>query len=510
MAASLLARGLPPETHVIICMPRGDELVVALLGVMLAGLTYVPVEPSTPAARRAAIAQQCNPGPMLTSMPPHDDRRWQDAHTTFTPVDGGQLAYTIFTSGSSGTPKGVSLPHEALTHFLQSADRLLDIGRPRRVLAATSIAFDVAALELFWSLTRGHTVCVATEADLADPCRLLALIVDQEIDLVQATPSRWAILASTGTVPAGITALSGGEALPRALAGGLLRSGVELLNFYGPTETCVYSTAGAVESADLPIAIGDALGETTVSVRSPHGRPLPHGTRGELWIGGPGLARGYLGDPRRTAAAFVPDDTGPFGQRAYRTGDQAVRGPHGIEFAGRTDDQVKLHGARVELGDIELAVRQVPGVVLAAAIVVSASLWVFYTSVDGELIPRIDEFVARELPPYMCPDGFLHLAAMPLTPSGKADRGALRAQPRAAGPHNESRTTAELIGALLGHAIGVDEDIFAHGASSLAVAQLAVRIERQFGVSLSVGDIAKLRTTRAIEMAIRRTDSVAE
>jgi amino acid adenylation domain-containing protein len=510
LASHLKALGLPPETHVIACMPRDAELVVTLLGIMLAQLAYVPVEPTTPVARRAAIAEQSRAGAVLTSLPLDWDRYRRDPDDARARLVGGQIAYTIFTSGSTGTPKGVSVPHDAFAHFVHSVDRMLDSGRPQRVLAATSVAFDVAALELFWSLSHGHTVCMATEADLADPRRLLALIVEHEIDLVQATPTRWATLATMGELPTGITALAGGEALSADLAGALVQAGLRVLNFYGPTETCIYSTAAVVESADPPITIGDVLGQTTVSIQGRDGQPVPDGLQGELWIGGPGLARGYLGDPRRTAAAFVPDSSGPPGQRAYRTGDEVIRGSRGIEFIGRTDDQVKLRGARVELGDVEAALRRAPEVLLAASVVVHDSLWAFYTSVNSRPIPQIEEVIAREIPAYMYPDEFVHIDEMPLTPSGKSDRAALKARAHAVKSPDESHTVVALVSALLSAPIGIDQDIFNFGASSLVAARLAVRIERQFGQRFSVGAIAALRTARAIEAAIRHANIPVE
>ena len=502
-ARALSALGLTAESHVAVRMPRGEDLVAALLGTLAAGLAYVPIDRGLPGPRVDAILASARPGAFI------DGTRPRTAHpavpfSVTRPAWPQQLAYTIYTSGSTGTPKGVGVTHEALTHFVRSVDPILDAAGQRRVLAASAISFDIAVLEIFWPLSRGHCVYLADDAETAQPAELLRLIAEYRIDLVQATPSRWAILLSLGSLPPGVTAVSGGEALSSALAAELARSADRVLNFYGPTETCVYSMAGQVTAADgLPPRLGAPLGATTLAIRDPGGDITEEG---ELWIGGPGVARGYLNDPRRTAAAFVPDEAGPPGARVYRTGDRVRRTPRGIAFIGRLDDQVKIRGSRVEAGDIESNARRHPDVINAAAIFDSGTSWLFYASRTGRRIDGLAEFLAGQLPDYMVPDEFFHLPRMPLTSSGKADRAQLREAAHAAVTEPSSLITVrQAMSAVLGVHVGADTDFFAAGADSLMAARLAARLSRRSGVELTVARVMELRTASAIERYLTAT-----
>lgn len=501
VAAALLSEGLRPETHVVVQMPRTPDLVAVLVGTLHAGLAYVPVDPDLPAARLTAIVAAVRPGAVLTSAPEPPDGPVPETAGEPHPE---QVAYTIFTSGSTGNPKGVSVTHGGLDHFLDSVDPLLGSTRPLRVLAATALSFDVAVLDILWPLTRGHCVCLASDAEASDPRALLRMIAAAGVDVAQATPSRWGLLLGAGPLPPGVTVLTGGEALLAPLAAELIAGAESVVNFYGPTETTVYSLAERVTRPSSPPTIGALLGTTTCSVRDSSGAVAPDGAEGELWLGGPGLARGYLCDPRRTAAAFVPDDSGPSGARAYRTGDVVRRVGDEIEFLGRADHQIKLRGFRIELGDIEANALSHPDVAHAVALVENESIWLCYVATTGSPVDGLSDFLRARLPEYMVPDELRQLVAMPLTPAGKADRVRLRADLVAAGrtAGNDPPVTdvmAELLGA---SAFGPETDFFEAGGTSLLAARLAARLSRSHGVSLTAGAVIRLRTAAAVEAEI--------
>lgn len=498
-AGALSALGLPAETHVALRMPRSEDLVITLIGTLAAGLAYVPVDPGLPQPRIDAIMASARPGAVITGTRPRAPGRTAQWAAEIPPTWPQQLAYTIYTSGSTGVPKGVGVTHEALAHFLTSVDPILDVSGQRRVLGSSAVAFDVSVLEVLWPLSRGHCVYLATDEEAASPRALLRLIADCRIDLVQATPSRWAILLAMEQLPPGVTALSGGEALSAALAEQMTRSAQSVVNLYGPTETCVYSMGGQIAPAGVNPVLGKTLGATTVSIRDSRGRECPDGQEGELWIGGPGLARGYLNDPRRTASSFVPGDQDPPGSRLYQTGDMVRRTQLGVAFIGRIDHQAKIRGFRVESGDIENNARCHQDVIDATVIFDAGVILLFYTSRTGARITDIRGFLAARLPDYMVPDESHHVLELPLTLAGKVDRARLRESGRLDSPPVASAIAVqELMTAILGAPVGAEQDFIAAGADSLMAARLAARLSRRHKLELSAGQVMKLGTARAI------------
>ncbi|MGW7428024.1 amino acid adenylation domain-containing protein [Streptomyces sp. NPDC054861] len=388
--ARVFARhGAGPGRLVAVALPRSTDLVVALMAIAKTGAAHVPLDPAHPAARTGLILREARPALVvgteatLAELPDEggsslalDDPLVRAAVAE---APGGapdarpgprDAAYVIFTSGSTGRPKGVVVEHGALTNLLLGMGDLVPTGPEDALLAVTTIAFDIAALEIFLPLTRGARVVLATEATVARPAALVELIRRTGVTVVQATPSWWQMIASHDLdALRGLRMLVGGEALPAPLAARLRETGREVLNVYGPTETTIWSTAAAL-SGRTDTVIGRPIRNTRVYVLDASLRPVPPGTLGELYLAGDGLARGYLGRPSLTAGRFTADPYGPAGTRMYRTGDLVRWTADGhLDFAGRVDHQVKLRGFRIELGEVESALAAHPEVAEAAAIV---------------------------------------------------------------------------------------------------------------------------------------------
>ncbi|MFJ5995541.1 amino acid adenylation domain-containing protein [Streptomyces sp. NPDC092370] len=388
--ARVLARhGAGPGRLVAVALPRSADLVVALLAIARTGAAHVPLDPAHPAARIGLILREARPALVvgtkatLADLPDEggaslalDDPRVRAA-VAEGPDEAPDVrpgprdaAYVIFTSGSTGRPKGVVVEHGALTNLLLGMRDLVPTGPEDALLAVTTIAFDIAALEIFLPLTGGARVVLAAEETAARPAALVELIRRTGVTVVQATPSWWQMVAAHDLdALRGLRMLVGGEALPAPLAARLRETGREVLNVYGPTETTIWSTAAAL-SGRTDTVIGRPIRNTRVYVLDASLRPVPPGTLGELYLAGDGLARGYLGRPSLTAGRFTADPHGPAGTRMYRTGDLVRWTADGhLEFAGRVDHQVKLRGFRIELGEVESVLAAHPEVAQAAAVV---------------------------------------------------------------------------------------------------------------------------------------------
>ncbi|SEG80939.1 amino acid adenylation domain-containing protein [Actinacidiphila yanglinensis] len=465
VAAGLLAEGVGTGDVVAVRLSRSAQAVGALLGVMLAGAAYLPIDPDYPDARITYVREDSGARAELT-----DDwlrrlggsRGSADAGDA---GDAGDAAYLIYTSGSSGRPKGVVVPHRALSHLLAALGGLLDTG-PRDVwLAATSLSFDISALELFLPLVNGGRVVVADGATVRDGGALARLVAARGVTHVQATPSGWRNLLDGGVEAAALTALAGGEALPLALATELRARVARLLNVYGPTETTIWSTAWEVPHDPVHVSLGRPLLDTRLTV-----------VDGELLIGGAGLANGYHARPELTAERFVRDADGT---RWYRTGDRVRRRPDGeLEYLGRLDDQVKVRGHRVEPGEIEAALEALPSVRRAVVAVREERLVAYVVGSADGVLARL----STVLPGYLVPDTVRELDALPLTPNGKVDRRALPAPGRVRSRGGPPRTDAERrVAAVFAEvldleAVGADDDFFALGGHSLLATRVAARL----------------------------------
>lgn len=371
-----------------ICTERTPEMVVAVLGTLKAGAAYVPLDPSYPAERLAFMLADSGLRILLTQsslvaglpLEPEAEPEAtapalrvvcldevaealaaERATAPEVAISGEDLAYVIYTSGSTGKPKGVQIPHRALANFLRSMAERPGIAPEDALAAVTTLCFDISVLELLLPVTNGARVVLLSREVAADGVLLRAALSDFGATLMQATPSTWRLLLDAGWTPApGFRMLCGGEALPADLARQLARTGEQLWNMYGPTETTIWSAVARI--GEGPVVLGEPIANTELHVLDAGRAIVPPGVPGELYIGGAGLARGYLGRPELTAERFVPH---PFplglGDRLYRTGDLVRRrGDGSLEFLGRIDHQVKMRGFRIELGEIEAVLAQQP------------------------------------------------------------------------------------------------------------------------------------------------------
>ena len=439
IAAGLDALGVGPGDRVAVLMRRSREMLAGLIGILGAGATYVPVDPDYPEARvryvlahsgvRVIVTHQGLAESVAGQVPVLDLDRWTaPGPAAFRPTEPERGAYVIYTSGSTGTPKGVEVPHRAVTNFLASMAAEPGMTEDDALLAVTTISFDIAVLELYLPLTLGARVVIAGEDDTADGRRLASLLDSAGITLMQATPATWKmLLASEWAGKPDLRVICGGEALSPSLAGSLLERCAAVWNMYGPTETTVWSTLDRVRAGE-PVTIGRPIANTRVYVLDSEGRRVPIGVAGELWLGGAGVARGYLDQPDLTNERFVDS---PFrsGERLYQTGDLVrCREDGRLEHLGRLDHQVKVRGFRIELGEVESRLQAHPGV-REAVVVAGEERLIAYVVRGGEepTAEVLRGWMSETLPEYMVPALFVPLQALPLTPNGKVDRKALPA-----------------------------------------------------------------------------------
>ncbi|WP_346044517.1 amino acid adenylation domain-containing protein [Actinomadura chokoriensis] len=522
LAAELRARGAGAESVVALALPRTPDLVVALLGVLKAGAAYLPLDLDHPADRLAYMLDDARPLCAVAApetarlLPDTADLLVLDGPLPPKPAPAGgigadQLAYVIYTSGSTGRPKGVAIPHGALANFLLATRAQLGLAAGDRLVAVTTIAFDIAALELFVPLISGATAVLADRTAVRDPAELAGLLKDATV--VQGTPSLLGTLDPAALT--GLRVLVGGEALPAALAESLRAEAALATNMYGPTEATIWAT-----SADLPASgIGGPLWNTRAHILDARLRPVPPGVPGELYLAGAQLARGYTGRPDLTAERFVADPYGPPGSRMYRTGDLARRARDGsIEYLGRTDDQVKIRGFRIEPAETQAVLAAQPGVDQAAVVVREdrpgePRLVGYYVPAEGAADADLRGALAAALPEYMVPSALIALDALPRTVNGKLDRAALPAPeagvsgraPRDAREAALCAIFAELLGA---EGIGIDDDFFALGGHSLLATRVAAKARALLGAELSIADVFEAPTVAALAPRLVKTDVV--
>ncbi|NEC47809.1 amino acid adenylation domain-containing protein, partial [Actinospica acidiphila] len=420
-------------------------------------------------------------------------------------------AYVIYTSGSTGRPKGVTVTQAALVNFLTAMQDRFALTEYDRLVAVTTVGFDIAGLELFLPLLHGAQVVLAPREVVRDPAALLALVRESGARLMQATPSLWQALAEAGGVPAGLRVLVGGEALPASLARTLAEGGRTVTNLYGPTETTVWSTAADITDE---VTIGGPIANTRLYVLDAGLRPVPVGVAGELYIAGAGLARGYHRRPALTSERFVADPYGPAGTRMYRTGDLVRRTASGeLEYLGRTDFQVKVRGFRIELGEIETVIADHPDLARAAVVVREDSpgdqrIVAYAVPVAARSGPHhslLRKYAAASLPEYMVPAAFVTLDELPLTPNGKLDRAALPAPSYGLEHAGRAPRTPqeEILCGLFAEVLGVprvavDEDFFSRGGHSLLALRLMTRVRATLGVDLPVRQLFETPTVAGL------------
>jgi amino acid adenylation domain-containing protein len=524
LSRMLRARGVGRGGLVGLCLERSIEMVVAMLAVLKAGGAYVPLDPAFPSHRLAFMIQDSGLTLLVTESHlvathafPGDRTLVLDAtaevlqceSTASLPNDGNaatpeDAAYVLYTSGSTGTPKGVAVPHRAAVNFLASMQREPGMSLEDRLLAVTTLSFDIAFLELVLPLTVGARVIVASRDEAMDGDALARLIEAEHVTMMQATPATWRLLLEAGWRgdPA-FKALCGGEALSVELAVRLSERVGQLWNMYGPTETTVWSTCWRVSDPRGGITIGKPIANTSVWILDGALQPCPLGVPGEMYIGGRGVALGYLNRPELTRERFIPDSfsVSP-GAKLYRTGDLGRWRVDGqLECLGRTDTQVKVRGFRIELGEIEARLIEHPAVREASVVVREraagdARLVAYFAPHAGKNVTYTDlrAQLRAALPDYMVPHAWVEVPRLPRLPNGKVDRKALPApcdeeMPAAVAvaPRTDAeRLVAEVWGQLIGRkAIGVHENFFdAGGHSLLALRAIRVIAERS-GVRLS-------------------------
>ncbi|MBT8445279.1 MAG: amino acid adenylation domain-containing protein, partial [Gammaproteobacteria bacterium] len=534
------------ETQVAaILVDRSPAMVVAVFGAMHAGAAYLPLDPQYPAERIEYMLDDSGSAILITddaergalrsfggTLVVVDEAGAVTSVRRGDPIDvcgvAAGTAYVIYTSGSTGLPKGVCISHAALANFIVSMTRTPGISPGDRLLAVTTLSFDIAALELMLPLTAGATVIIASTETAADGRALATMIDACEPSVMQATPSTWRMLLNAGWQGRqGMTILCGGEPLDRALARQLLSPRNELWNMYGPTETTIWSTCMRIADGDTPITVGRPIGNTRIHILDGQMRLAPIGVAGELCIGGEGLADGYHRRPELTAERFVVDPVANDGGRLYRTGDRARWRRDGtLELLGRMDRQVKLRGFRIELGEIEAALTSVSGI--EAAVVVLDEVSPGDTRIVAYVVPeapkegvdtaRLRDELRRGLPDYMVPSLTVAMPSVPLTPNGKVDRRALPWPDWSSlgadgfvAPRDAIETAvADLFAEVLGRpAIGVHDSFFELGGHSLLATQLVARIRDAFAAELPLRALFDAPTVAGLAEFLRSDDAEA-
>ncbi|TCP59426.1 amino acid adenylation domain-containing protein [Tumebacillus sp. BK434] len=540
MAHALRARGVGAETLVGLCMERSVDMLVAILGILKAGGAYVPLDPNYPAERVQYILQHAGAALLITQAAltglfgtERETLIWETAQAELAAqsefnlpllAEPDNLAYVIYTSGSTGLPKGVAIEHKSAVALVNWADETYSPEEYAGVLFSTSVCFDLSVYEMFVPLSLGGTILLADHA-----LHLPLLPAKGEVTLINTVPSAIQELLRIGEVPPGVKVVNlCGEPLKGTIVHELyaIPTVEKVYNLYGPTEDTVYSTVALMsrELAGNP-PIGAPLPGTYAYVLSPELQPLPVGAAGELFLGGAGLARGYLHQPELTAERFVAD---PYaqqkGQRLYRTGDLVRRSPDGtLDYISRIDHQVKVRGFRIELGEIE-AVLCADSHVQSAAVTVrtdhgDARIVAYVVATAALTAADCRQIVQQKLPDYMVPSAWVMLDALPLTPNGKIDKKALPApeQARSAetpyvAPRSElEQVLCDIWAQQLGvEQVGITDNFFDLGGHSLLATQLVSRVRETLQVELALRDLFAARTVEQFAAVVEKARQSAQ
>jgi amino acid adenylation domain-containing protein len=515
LAHLLRARGVGLESRVVVLLERGPELVVALLAILKSGGAYVPLDPDYPAERLAfmlhdsgaalVVSTAALAGEVSCPVVRLDEEALGDWPET--PPESGagaeSLAYIIYTSGSTGTPKGVMVPHRGIVRLVRGSD-YAPLAGDDRVAQLSSASFDAATWEVWAPLTSGAALVFVPRDTLLDPSALAELVRERGVTTIFLTTALLHHVArhTPGAFRGVRQVLFGGEQVDPVAVRAVLESGPpqRLLHLYGPTENTTYSTwhrVGRVEESAHTVPIGRPVAQSTAYVLDAALRPVAPGAWGELYVGGDGVARGYLGRPGLTAGRFIPDAFSRTpGARLYRTGDRARWTAEGLlEFGGRVDEQVKVRGHRIEPGEIEAVLLAHPDVAGAAVVALGEAeekrLVAYVVPREGADASALRTHAAARLPAYMVPSAFVTLPKLPLTPNGKLDRRALPAPEYGdasayTAPRNPTEETlAAIWSEVLGvDRVGVEDDFFELGGHSLLATRAISRAEAALGVEL--------------------------
>ncbi len=538
IAAEVLARARVGRGVVVaIHMSRSPGLLVAMLAILHVGATMLPLDTELPAGRKSqilssagaafAIASTEDALPLPTVV---IDQRGivqsfpglpQHAVRTASPL-GSDMAYIMFTSGSTGVPKGVAVPESALHNLLLAMAESPGLSEGDVFLAVTTVSFDIAMLELLLPLLVGARLVVASERMARNAESLARAMTQFDVTVMQATPTSFRMLLSSGWQGSpGFRAWCGGEALDRDLAEQVLAGGGQLWNLYGPTETTIWTMVARVLPQAGPISIGTPVANARCLLLDPWLRPVPQGVAGDLYVAGDGLAAGYLGDPGANARSFLPDPHAPgAGARMYRTGDQVRLDANGaVRFIGRQDRQIKLRGHRIELGEIEAILCEHPAVKVAGVVLSRVrgdeQIVAYYESSEELAAAELTALLSARLPPAAVPGHFVRLASLPLTPNGKLDRQALPAPtaagdgPAVRGSHRPWSLVRDAIDqawrSVLGVPVGDQHDnFFAMGGHSHKAISLISAVNRACKVSLPLSAIFDNPTAGGLAEAVER------
>lgn len=537
-ALALHARGVAQGQLVGICMTRSIDMLVAVLAVLRSGAAYVPLDPAFPTQRLCWMAEHARLALIVASDPISlpgglaEGREVLDFDTLLAEnnaaaqplpqVGADSLAYVLYTSGSTGEPKGVRILQRNLINFLRSMREAPGFGHDDAICAATTLSFDIAALELYLPLLCGGRVVIADDNEHRDPEALSRLIARRACTVLQTTPSLLALLHEVGRddVLQPLKLLVGGEALPPALAEALLPRCRELWNLYGPTETTVWSSVVRLDVAAPEVALGVPIANTRIYLLDPRRRPVLPGAIGEIWIGGAGVADGYLHQPELSAERFVEDPFAADGTRMYRSGDLGRIRDGRLFFHGRGDDQIKLRGYRIEPGEIEAAAAAEAGVTECAAIArdfgngdLELVLYAGSNADSSDLDRRLRSRLDRTLPSYMRPHRIVVLPELPKTPNGKLDRRALpmpvAGNPVTTGTNAEprDRLERELCDTwqrlLRRDRVGIHDNFFELGGYSLLAVRMFAGLRDRHGVDLPLSTLIERPTVAALAEAVR-------
>ena len=538
LARYLMRLEVGPEVLVGICVERSIEMVVGLLGALKAGGAYVPLDPSYPSERLAYMIQDSRLPLLVTQETLSErlplegirvirldaDQAAIDRHSSNNPASGvvpQNLSYAIYTSGSTGAPKGTLLQHQGVCNFIHAHIQKLRVGAGSRILQFAAFSFDASVSEIFTALSSGATLCMASREILLSDSSLRDLMRSQSVTMAILPPSLLSLLEPS-ELPDLQIVISAGEACSLEIVK-RWASGRRFFNGYGPTEASVgpllYEVKDPLQEAN-PIPIGRPLSNQQAYVLNGQFQSQPVGVPGELYVGGVGLARGYHLRPELTAERFVPNPfSGAPGARLYRTGDLSrYRADGSIEFLGRIDEQVKVRGFRVELGEVEAALRATTGV-SDAAVVAQGERLVAYLVSDSEPGPaaeQLRESLRQRLPDYMLPAAFVTMNQLPLSPSGKVDRRALSTLDPCISPARKPtiapRDSLELSLAQIWEEVlqvkpvGIQDNFFELGGHSLLAIRLMARLKNKTGIDLSLVPFFREPTVENLARMLRQRD----
>ncbi len=535
LADHLITQGASPDKIIGLCVKRSEHMVISVLGILKSGAAYLPLEYSFPTDRLAFMLENSKAEVLVTDSatqeycPSFKGRQLlldrleplKDIPKSVVPTQPNHLAYVIYTSGSTGTPKGVAVEHRSFTNTFFSVGRRMNICEDEVVLSVAPYSFDIALPDWSWALLFGGKLIFVEGTVYHDSFKMIEMINTTNPTHLQATPTFWEmLLAEDKPWSPDIRLVSTGEPMGNKLREKLRARSSDVWNLYGPTETTVWSSACHISTDTLPDSIGTPIGNTTFHLQNEAGLPANAGEKGELLIGGAGLARGYINDKSKTEEAFATMDN--FGdERLYRTGDLVRQHESGsLQFFGRLDYQVKIRGFRIELNEIDSAIQNHPDIISSVTVLNEESqgnktivTYVVRQSSSASTYADYRDFLATSLPAHMIPAGIEILETMPVNSNGKIDRSALPEPSHARREvHTDYAEPTEDIQRELTHiwedilqfnSLGIDDNFFEIGGHSLTAMQIINRIRTKYNTNIPIGMIFGFPTIRLLSQQLK-------